>query len=361
MTRNSNPFRQGCVMAAERSRPWLLLALLMALTAASTVNAFTSVPTDSNNSQNNKTVPFGAGPCAASAGVRPVTALASLDPDPSMTFPNASYGTGGAALRNREAGNIGVSGVNGATQAAIIYWAVITDGPPPVADTSINVQRLSPGPPSVVVNVTGTVVGTGPQPCWIGDTITVFRAAIPLVVATGNGSYQVTINPGAGGVTDGSDPWVSFPVLPLFEGASIVLVGAGTGTVAIYDVGLAGNTFFGNPGLTYMLSLPTTASGTLTLFDNIGADGQQGLSRTSLIADEGTTINGIPVAGPGSLYNDSDWNGSSGYPLPQLWDDTGHDITGATPAGTTLLTINVSTTNPLFDCLTPVANVIEIH
>jgi len=40
-----------------------------------------------------------------------------------------------------------------------------------------------------------------------------------------------------------------------------------------------------------------------------------------------TTIGGPAFAGPGSAYWDSDWNGSSGLPVPELWDDTGPDIT----------------------------------
>jgi len=108
--------------------------------------------------------------------------------------------------------------------------------------------------------------------------------------------------------------------------------------------------------------LPKAATGTLTLFDNIGADGQQGNSRKALsgFADEITKINGKVVAGPGSLYNDSDWNGSSARPLPQLWDDTGHDITFATPSGTTSLSITIANKGETsFDCLTPVANVVS--
>src|SRR4029077_17453895 len=105
-----------------------------------------------------------------------------------------------------------------------------------------------------------TVVGTGPTPCWDGDTITVMRATIPLNIATGNGSYQVIILSGATGATDGSDPWVN-RVLPEFEGASIVIVGTGPATVSIFDSGLSGHTFHGNPGLTYMLMLPTSATG----------------------------------------------------------------------------------------------------
>lgn len=307
------------------------------------------------------TIPWGTNVCPAGKTMTPqasTTALATIKPF--VSFPQSGFGTGGVALRNRGAGNISVSGVVGAAKAALIYWAVITNGPPAAPESAIQVQQLFP---AVSPNVTlpGIVVGSGTPPCWPGTVITVFRARIPPAVATGNGSYQITLNKGASGLTNGSDPWLGAPVLPLFEGASMVMVGDGAGTVAIYDTGLAGNTFTASPAaFMYSLVLPVAAPGNLTLLDNIGADGQQGSSRTSIFATEATTINGVNVAGPGSTYNDSDWNGSSGYPIPQLWDDTGHDITKATPAGTAMLNVAI-TDNPGGDCLTPVANVVQVQ
>jgi hypothetical protein len=148
----------------------------------------------------------------------------------------------------------------------------------------------------------------------------------------------------------------------------MVIVGTGTATqrVLIADKGLSGKTFHGNPGFSYSLTFPKpiTATGKLTLFESIGADGQQGISRTAEpgFADESTVINGVEIAGPGSTFNDSDWNGSSARPLPQLWDDIGHDITGATPAGTTTLDITIRNQGEAgYDCLTPVANIVQVQ
>jgi hypothetical protein len=98
------------------------------------------------------------------------------------------------------------------------------------------------------------------------------------------------------------------------------------------------------------------------LWDNIGADGQHGsAARTAAasISDETTTINGFPVAGAGSMYLDSDWNGSAGLPVTQLWDDTGHDITAAAPPGTVNLNVVINSVLLSADCLTPVANVVQ--
>jgi hypothetical protein len=181
-------------------------------------------------------------------------------------------------------------------------------------------------------------------------------------VATGNGSYQLTILPGGTGLANGANPWAAPIVTPAWEGASLVLIGPGTGAVSIFDAGLAGRTFVAP--FTYSLNLPVaTVAGRNLLFDNIGADGQHGFGRNDFnvgIADETTTIGVLPIAGPGSNYNDSDWNGSSGLPLPELWDDTGHDITAAAPPGTTVLNVSITQGGGgVLDCLVPVANVLQ--
>ena len=279
-----------------------------------------------------------------------------------LVFTKSSYATGGVALRNRGAGNISVSGLVGPSTTVFLYWAVITPtAAVPAAATSVQIQRLFPGVSANVV-VPGVAVGRGPAPCWqAGSVITVFRAAVNPAIVTGNGSYQLRILPGGSGRVDGADPWAVPFLTPAWEGASLVVIGAGTGTVSIFDSGLAGHSFW--PPFNYSLNLPSaTIAGRTTLFDNIGADGQHGFARNAFnvgIADETTTINGWPVAGPGSNYSDSDWNGSSGLPLPELWDDTGHNITAATPQGTTALNIRINQVGSAADCLSLVANVVQ--
>jgi hypothetical protein len=275
-------------------------------------------------------------------------------PPSSLVFPSSQYATGGVALRNRKTGNIAVSGLTGGATAAFLYWGVITFGPPGLSVSTVTLARIYPKP-SVSAPITGVAVGTGPSPCWPGDRITIFRAGIPVpALVTGNGSYQITLK--AGGSDDGGDPWVEPPVLPLWEGASLVVVAPGSGTVAIYDTGLAGNTF--SFGLFYTLDLPFPASGFGALLDNIGADGQIGSSRTAFFTGETTFMNGVEISGPFGLNRDSDWDGSSGWPLPQLWDDTGHDITFATPSGTVSLNVFI---NGVGDCVTPAVNVVQIQ
>jgi hypothetical protein len=289
---------------------------------------------------------------------------------PVRVIQNARYQTGGTGLRNQRRGGITINGVAAPPLAAIIYWAFITTGPPGAAQSSVTVQRRAPTMSGAVV-VPGTVVGAGPDPCWAGDTITVWRGVVPLAVASGSGFYEVTLNPGSASSFAGEDPYVPpFTPAPLAEGASMVIFYPGAGTTAIYDMGLSGITFFSTPGLTYTLALPFPAPGGLTLWDNIGADGQHTLvppgvdSRSAVLSmsDEATTINGVPVAGPASPYVDSDWNGNDSNPLPELWDTTGHEITAATPPGMPTLTVAVASASGAapFDCLTTVANIVMI-
>jgi hypothetical protein len=193
----------------------------------------------------------------------------------------------------------------------------------------------------------------------------VFRSEVPTWLASGNGAYEVTLAKGASGLTDGSDPWEK-PAFPGAEGASLVIVGTGTSTVSIYDAGFTATTFATlTKGLLYTLNLPRVASG--GLWDNIGADGQSGDGRSAvpLISLKTITINGVVMAGPGGLASDNPrfpynteagWNGYAGLPIPQLWDDTGYDISGAI-AGSSTATIKV---DPGDDCVCTVANVVAL-
>lgn len=277
----------------------------------------------------------------------------------SIQYASASFGIGGVGLRNRGEGAIQISGVSGPIKQARIYWAVITQGAPTTAVNRIEIKRGATG--STFTTLVGTPIGTGATPCWQGDRTTVYRSVIPLSIATGNGLYIVRLKPGANGSTGGGSPWaLPSPPLPLFEGASIVIVGTGTSRVAIYDLGLAGKMFFDQ--LTYRLNLPVTVVGaTEVLFHTIGADGQvgSGVKASASISGEVTTLNGIKIAGPGSPAP-GDWNGIVASPLPQLWDNVTHDVTTAAKANaaTTLMTFGVTAFN---DCVVSVANVMSVR
>lgn len=272
---------------------------------------------------------------------------------PSGVFTKAQYATGGAGLRNRGGAGIDISGVIGPVRTAYLYWAFITNGTPPSADSKMTISRRLPGPVTTAT-VQGYVIGTGASPCWGGTQTTVYRASVPVALASGNGAYDITLQPGAGGSTAGGDPWNGTLLYPLAEGASLLIVGTGTQTVALFDKGLAGNTF--STTLNYTLKLPVPTTGSAPLLDSIGADGQNGHGReqTAALSGEVTKINGVVVSGPGGSDLDSDWNGSSALPLPGLWDDVGHTISASAPGGTTSLAVSIQSNT---DCLVPVANI----
>jgi hypothetical protein len=281
------------------------------------------------------------------------------------TYSNASYGTGGVALRNRIKGSIHISGVTGPTQAAWLYWAVLFASTPSSAQlkgaSKVQLQReFPPGIPSGA-QLTGTLIAIGGDPCWGSAGTWVFRASVPTTVATGNGLYRVILNKNSTGLSDGEDPWDGNVVFPLAEGASLVIVGTGVASVGLVD-GQAGTTFSAAYSNSY--DLPAPATGGLVLFDNFGYDGQIGTSRTITASNETTTVQGFPggvsvlVAGPGGETGDSDWDGSSGWPLPQLWDDTGHDITNAFAVGDTSVLVSYTSTR---DCIGTVGAVISVQ
>jgi hypothetical protein len=300
----------------------------------------------------------------SSAEVPSASAKGPVEPDVMvsikvpLTFNNAGYGTGGVALRNRKLGVLNISGVTGKVQAAYLYWAYLFTQTPnatqPIVITRVNGSGAT---------VSGTLLAVGGDPCWGSHGIAVYRAPVPLTVATGNGSYEVTLSAVQSALGTGEDPWDGHVVFPAAEGASLVIIGTGTYTVEIYDTAIpSGETF--HASLSYSLTLPAKATHTSTLWNSISADGQIGHSRTATvgISGETTTINGVGIAGPGNPGADSDWDGSSGWPLPQLWDDTGHDITTATPDGTTTLKVSIAKSGGgiLDDCISTIANVVAV-
>lgn len=290
---------------------------------------------------------------------------------PTFTFSSASYGTAGVALRNRSQGYIQISGVTGPTQAAYLYWAVLLYAPTTtqlkkVAEMQIQREYPTGGTTEIVK---GTLLNVGGDPCWGSTGVWVYRAVVPTSVATGNGSYKIVVPSGAAGLTDGEDPWDGNVQFPLWEGASLVIIGTGSANVGVID-GQAGTTF-AEATLSNSYSLPAPVVLGVVLLDNIGYDGQIGDSRTIVSGagfsstNETTNITGEPsgisvlvVGNPGGETGDSDWDGSSGWPLPQLWDDTGHDISNAFAAGDTSLLVSYTST---WDCLGTVAAVISVQ
>jgi hypothetical protein len=305
-----------------------------------------------------------------------------LKPDPvtvtpSQTFTNAQFATGGVSLRNKKGGVINISGVTGGIKAAYLYWAYIVanNSMPPLTQrpSFCSITPTSSGIGNVCIGtVTGNLVAYGRDPCWVQSSpygqIVVYRADVKNTVQTtsGNGAYSIGLPLNTYSTSNGSNPWTTTS-FPAAEGASLVVVGTETGkTVEIFDVGIAGKTF-NKETFTYTLNFAPLPSSPIVnsdvQWDNIGADGQIGIGRSVFVTptikstQETVTAGGSPISGPGSQLNDSDWDGSSGWPLPQLWDDTGHVIplSALSPDRKNLIIQQHSNG----DCVTPIANVVS--
>jgi hypothetical protein len=311
----------------------------------------------------------------ASAGTAPLGTSANPPPraiKPSVTgitprniYFNASHASGGCGLRNLagcgltvSGGPGGLSGYNDPPQAAKLYWSVLI--PPRTTAPPTSLVVLIALPKVKVSVVTGVLVTTAGDPCWFSGGEAIYKGAVPLgglsTPATGN--YYVDLISPAPGSTTGGDPWNSPVVFPAYEGASLVVAGTGTNTVSLYDKGLPG-TFIGSTNYTLFVAPGTTG---FTRFDNISGDGQIGTSitPTSGTAGEDLVLNGVSISGAGEPNPNSDYDGTTAGPLPQLWDDEAHDITGVPiiDPKTSALDLNV-VVNGGGDCVTTIAHVVE--
>ena len=301
----------------------------------------------------------------------------------------SNYATGGVGLRNQITGGIVINGVVGSVQAAYLYWAVIANGTLPAFSKALLIRRLS-NPPGDFVTVFGTEVGSGLSPCWGGGPIKVFRAAVPLNVATGSGFYQVRILPPPGGSHNwrrslevaGGLPALGRRVLGHHRDRQRTKYFWSSGCYAFrpwplrQDIRIIPWPRSGDKVHPCWAPSSPRNSEPLTI-TFIGADGQNGSVRDIFgtrdfkeilpVSDETTIINQQPVGGPASPATDSDWNGSSGFPLPQLWDDTRHNNTFQGTSGPPFVEgffniVVASKSNSLpSDCLTPVANIVSWH
>lgn len=241
----------------------------------------------------------------------------------------------GVGLRNLGSGTIRLRGAPSSASdvaASILYFGFICSGTCPTSQT-VFFQGTA---------VTALLIGTAAQPCWAGTTYGAYKAEVTGLISAGiNDDYFIEGVPS--GATDGADPWNSPVVLPLAEGASLLVVYVDptltAGAVYINDgavTGLGGVVNIDNPTAPPVM-------GSFRRFTNLGADGQVGVSVTAIptLAQDKTFIGPTPgplvqIAGPGSTANtDSDWNGHDGVPLNQLWDTHTKAFSGIIPAGAT--------------------------
>jgi len=273
------------------------------------------------------------------------------DIEPSEIFTDARFAINSVAMRDCRMGAINLVGPppGSVVIKAYLYWqwgCLET----PITGIHDRVRFKQAFPVSVGAGyVPGVLRGSGPNPCWCGPQFSNFtyRADVtPFVSPTGGGTYGVILHPAGPGSVDYKDPWSPFlspgcpPALePLFEGAALVVIYRSAcepnGTVCLYDtLPLTGTLFLSSPGVTYtLLHPPTPAAGVAEArWAHASCDGQSGsgyldVPASTCLGRTNTFVNGGPIAGPGTPYNDSDFNGSAGKPLPQLFESSGHDVT----------------------------------
>jgi hypothetical protein len=274
---------------------------------------------------------------------------------------NAGHVANGCTLRNSPSCVINLRGIpKGSTiKKAFLYWAFTsTTGTATPAQQTIIFKD---------VQLFGALIGSGPDACWCGvpsvalnATNVVYREDVTSLV-TGNGGYEVTLAPFSTPLTNGANPWEQTKCPSskqgLAEGASLVVVYSNsteTGTTLVYDSGLAGTMFFSS--LSYGLGGVPTPSAGPSIFTELGGDGQTGFGFTGSATGKKTSLNGTLIVGPSGVNQDSDWDGTDGTPLNQLWDTHSHDVTSVVATGTNTVSIAAG-----FDCLITVANVLTVR
>jgi hypothetical protein len=300
--------------------------------------------------------------CAALLGVACVASPGSLLADQGASGPNsvnpalavtvtttdfytqAAHVANGIVMRNRTEGTIGLRGVpaGASLRRAYLYWNY--------SDTT----AIGGATSTVLLDgnaVKGVKTADNADPCWglVGNHT--FRADVTTLIRPGtpNQDYEVVL--ASTGTTTGANPWLPPVGGKKFEGATLLVVyAASTPTaVAIYDA--LGGTEFSATTLSATLVHPISLSGT-GFFTMCGADGQRGGGHDNGISNEPGSFNGGQISGP--PVANSDWDGSAGLPLPQLWDVHTHVVSVVNPSSL------VSYTSA-GDCLVPVVFVLQAN
>ncbi|ETW95871.1 MAG: hypothetical protein ETSY1_28835 [Candidatus Entotheonella factor] len=317
---------------------WLAAAMVLSL-----------LPLASLHAQSRAEKPINVG-TLESASPRPASEAVVDRPDekiePSHRFEFAAHAANGVAMRNRTSGTIHLRGIpiRSTPLRAMLYFN-FSDGSREGRDSS-----------PVLFNgnvVTAQKTGDHDDPCWgqVGNHSYVadVTAFMPISGAL-NQDYDVVIPFDDTTSTTGQNPWSPFTNQNvLMEGATLVVIYRSsdtTGAVYLYDA-LSNAMFAGTATFTLTHGTHTSPG----LFTMVGADGQRGnTGHDNTVSNELTFFNGTQIAGP--PVASSDWDGSDGWPLVQLWDTHTHIVKLEGEASQVTYQANG-------DCLVPVAFVID--
>jgi hypothetical protein len=266
--------------------------------------------------------------------------------EPRRRFEFADHVANGIAMRNRTAGTIHLRGapVPSRVLTALLYFNF--------SDGSREGRRNVP----VLFNenrVVAEKTGDHDDPCWGMVGSHSYVADVTRFVPIGgnlNQDYRVVLTFDAETSTTGQNPWE--PVEPdqkvRAQGATLVIVYRNqnsTGQLFVYDA--PSNSMFSGTAQFDLLHPNLAGAGRFTM---VGADGQRGFSHDNGASNELTFFDGNQIAGP--PIASSDWDGSDGWPLPQLWDTHTHNVR----LDGSMSRVRYQASG---DCLVPVAFVID--
>jgi len=264
--------------------------------------------------------------------------------DPIFRAERVSHVASGVALRDRTRGFIHSRGVPTGSEIvrSFLFWNFSdtekegADSAPILFDGNL---------------INGRKAADNTDPCWGRAGNHSYVADVTeFTNQTGgpNQDYEVIVPFHSGTATTGHDPW-SAPATSktLLEGASLVVIFRNERTEGpLFLFAPPGDNMFLSSA-SYSLPSPGLGNG---LFTMIGGDGQRGSGHSNYASNELTYFDGTQIAGPPVAA--SDWDGSDGLTLPQLWDTHTHEVRISNGVSQIDYVQNV-------DCLVPVGFVLD--
>jgi hypothetical protein len=257
---------------------------------------------------------------------------------------DVSHVASGTALRDRSRGFIQLRGVpqKSAVVRSFLVWNFSDDKREGAASAPVLLDG------NLVV---GKKTADNSDPCWGRNGNHTYVADVTDYTDQRGGpnqDYEVVMPFNERTSTAGENPWAaSNQSLVLLEGATLFVIYRNDKTTGpLYFFAPPGDNMFSSSA-TYLLPTPGFGAG---LFTMAGADGQRGGGHDNFLSNELTFFDGNQIAGPAVAA--SDWDGSDGLTLPQLWDTHTHQVK---------LSNNPSVVDydVKFDCVVPTAFVLD--
>lgn len=257
---------------------------------------------------------------------------------------DVSHVASGTALRDRSRGYIQLRGVP--SKSAVVRSFLVWNFSDDKREGAASAPALIDG--NLVV---GKKTADNSDPCWGRAGNHTYVADVTDYTNQRGGpnqDYEVVMPFNERTSTAGENPWAAPSQAPvLFEGATLFVIYKNDKTTGpLFFFAPPGDNMFSSTA-TYLLATPGFGSG---LFTMAGADGQRGGGHDNALSNDLTFFDGNQIAGPAVAA--SDWDGSDGLTLPQLWDTHTHQVK---------LSNNPSAVeyDVKFDCVVPTAFVLD--